>query len=106
MRTNPIDTGHEGRPEARIQEEAFRLTWEAVRQGQRALSGLVAAPTSLALATAATVMHVAAFVEQALQIFQLSLDAVSRGMRQELQRAPERAILRPDEPGDGKLARS
>lgn len=75
------------------QEEAFRLTAEAVRQAQRALVGLFAIPASISLGAAASMMLAAAFAEQGLELFRVSIDSVMRGAR-DFSRDVERAIPR------------
>ena len=60
------------------EEMALRLTLEAMRNSQRALVGLLAVPTSIALGVAATVSYAAAFVERGFQTFELSLSRVAR----------------------------
>ncbi len=75
------------------QEEAFRLTADAVRQAQRAIVGVFAIPASISMAAAATMLHVAAFAEQGLELFRVSMDSVMRGAR-DLGRDFERAIPR------------
>ncbi|HZS37212.1 MAG TPA: hypothetical protein VFF06_10310 [Polyangia bacterium] len=91
------------------QEEAFRLTADAVRQAQRALVGVFAIPASISLGAAATMLLVAAFAEQGLELFRVSIDSVMRGAR-DLSRDVERAIPRlnvqPQPGGDPSRAHS
>jgi len=82
------------------QEEAFRLTADAVHQAQRALVGVFAIPASISLAAAATMLHIAAFAEQGLELFRVSMDSVMRGAR-DLGRDFERAIPRMNVPPTG-----
>jgi hypothetical protein len=60
------------------EEMALRLTLEAIRNTQRALMGILALPTSIALGVAATVSYTAAFVERGFQTFELSLSRMAR----------------------------
>src|SRR5262245_52810802 len=50
----------------------------AFRQGERALSGLVAIPTTLALGTAAAAMFVAAILESGFDLVETSITDVGR----------------------------
>jgi len=60
------------------EEMALRLTLEAMRNTQRALVGILALPTSVALGIAATVSYTAACVERGFQTFELSLSRMAR----------------------------
>ncbi|HEX8951955.1 MAG TPA: hypothetical protein VF945_08920 [Polyangia bacterium] len=60
------------------EENALRLTLEAMRNGQRAAIGLLALPASLALGAAATVSYVAAFLERGFETFERSLGRIAR----------------------------
>jgi hypothetical protein len=60
------------------EENALRLTLEAMRNGQRAAIGLLALPASLALGVAATVSYAAAFLERGFETFERSLARVAR----------------------------
>jgi hypothetical protein len=78
------------------QEIALRLTHEAIRQGQRAVIGLFAAPASLAYGVAASVSFLTAFLERGFEIFELTVERVSRDV-QTVGREPERLVPRAEE---------
>lgn len=60
------------------EENALRLTLEAMRNGQRAAIGLLALPASLALGVAASISYAAAFLERGFETFERSLARVAR----------------------------
>lgn len=63
------------------EEVALRLTVEAMRQGQRAMVGVLALPASIALGVAAGVSYAAAFLERGFETFELSLARLARDTR-------------------------
>ncbi|MGZ3429378.1 MAG: hypothetical protein ACXVCV_22155 [Polyangia bacterium] len=67
-----------GRDASVHEENALRLTLEAMRNGQRAAVGLLALPASLALGIAATISYAAAFLERGFETFERSLARVAR----------------------------
>jgi hypothetical protein len=60
----------------RLEETALRLSQEAFRQGQQAVNGLLAVPSSLALGVAATVTYTTAFLQRGFQMFERSFEQI------------------------------
>lgn len=63
------------------EEVALRLTLEAMRETQRAIVGVLALPSSVALGVAAGISYAAAFLERGVQMFELSLARMARDAR-------------------------
>jgi hypothetical protein len=59
-----------------IEMVADRLSQEAIAQGRKAIVGILAVPTSIALGLAATVTWATAFLERGFDVFEQSLDRV------------------------------
>jgi hypothetical protein len=61
-----------------IEMVADRLSQEAISQGRKAIVGILAVPTSIALGLAATVTWATAFLERGFDVFEQSIDRVRR----------------------------
>ena len=66
------------RPRARNEETAQRLALVAMRNWERALTGLVALPAAAALTTAATAMFAASLLERAFEMIEGTVADVGR----------------------------
>jgi hypothetical protein len=89
------------------EENALRLTLEAMRNGQRAAVGLLALPASIAFGVAATVSYMAAFLERGFQTFELSLARIARDAQLLTdQRVQERPLFGTTPEGSEQLAQS
>src|SRR5260370_36174463 len=96
MATAAISTRHNGdarevqlsedviRQHALTQETAQRLSVTALRQWEKALTGIIALPTAVALSTAASVLYATSVLEQGFEIFERSLVSVGRSIAQEV----------------------
>jgi hypothetical protein len=91
------------------QEEAFRLTADAVRQAQRAVVGVFAIPAAISLGAAASMLLAASLAEQGLELFRVSMDSVMRGARdfgRDVERAIPRINVQPQPGADPNRAHS
>jgi hypothetical protein len=57
---------------------ARNLSREAMGQWQKAVNGVLALPTAIALSTAANTLFIAAFIERGFEAFQASAEAMGR----------------------------
>jgi hypothetical protein len=57
---------------------ARNLSREAMGQWQKAINGVLALPTAIALSAAANTLYVAAFIERGFEAFQASAEAMGR----------------------------
>ena len=57
---------------------ARNLSREAMAQWQKAVNGVLALPTAIALSAAANTLFVAAFLERGFEVFQSSAEAMGR----------------------------
>ena len=81
-----ISTTHENgflssdvtRPRIRNEETAQRLALVAMRNWERALTGIVAIPAAAALTTAATALFAASLLERAFEMFEGSVADIGR----------------------------
>lgn len=98
------------RPRARNEETAQRLALVAVRNWERALTGVIAIPAAAALTTAATAMFAASLLERAFEMFEGTIADVGRRVGDDFdahgepREARDAAWRRPD--GDKAEARS
>ena len=70
---------------ARKNEQIARqLSREAMMQWQKAISGVLALPTAVALGAAANTLFIAAFIERGFEAFQASTEAISRELDNQL----------------------
>jgi hypothetical protein len=77
--TNHNHTGSEiHRERVRTQETAQRMTVLAVRQWERALGGLLAVPSAIAVSCAAGAMLVTSVVERTFEVIELTTMDVGR----------------------------
>jgi hypothetical protein len=63
-------------------QNANKLSTLALRQWERALTGVLALPTAAALSTAATVLYAAALVERAFETLESAVSEVGRNIGQ------------------------
>lgn len=81
---------------------ANQLSHECLQQWQRAIEGMLAAPTAAALGLASTTLYVAAFLERGFEILQQSGEALRSSAEQGRRRMEQQG----DEEGDGTERRS
>lgn len=96
MGTVAISTRHNGdarevqlsedvlRQHALTQETAQRLSVTALRQWEKALTGIIALPSAVALSTAASVLYATSVLEQGFEIFERSIVGVGQRIAQEV----------------------
>ena len=60
---------------------ARNLSREATAQWQKAVNGVLALPTAIALSAAANTLFVAAFIERGFEVFQSSAEAMGRELQ-------------------------
>jgi hypothetical protein len=71
------------RPRERTQEAAQRLALIALRNWEKALTGIVALPAAAALSTAATVLFATSILERTFEGFETVLSDVGRRVGEE-----------------------
>ena len=64
---------------------ARNLSREAMGQWQKAINGVLALPTAIALSAAANTLFVAAFIERGFEAFQASAEAMGRDLQNRAQ---------------------
>jgi hypothetical protein len=82
----------------RTAQLAHQLSSVALRQWERALTGVVALPAAAALGMAATAMYGAALIERAFEVFESAIGEIGRSIGQDdvhhRERVGERAEAR------------
>jgi hypothetical protein len=73
-----------GRHARKNEQVARQLSREATVQWQKAVSGVLAMPTAIALGIAANTLFVAAFLERGFEAFQATSEAMGRELDHQL----------------------
>ena len=81
------------------QETAQQLSIVALRQWEKALTGLFALPAAIATGSAASVLHVASWLERAFEIVEVSVVDIGRRLDVDATTG-ESTALRPRDRGD------
>lgn len=75
---------------------AHHLSSLALRQGERALTGVVALPGAAALGIAASAMYGVAIVERAFEVFESAVGEIGRSISQDEMNHRDRSGERPE----------
>ena len=78
-----ITKHHRGIERAHTAKLAHHLSSVAVREWEKALTGIVALPAAAALGVAATATYGAAIVERGFEIFEMAISEVGRSLAQQ-----------------------
>jgi hypothetical protein len=71
-------TGEVQKLRIRTQDTAQRLSLVAIRNWEKAITGVVAIPAALALSTAAGVLFATSLIEHGFEMFELALSDIGR----------------------------
>jgi hypothetical protein len=83
---------------------AQELSRQSMYQWQKAIQGLVALPTAIAVGFAATALYAVGFLARGLEVFQIQAEEARRFMTEERQRMEEQPREGERRPGEGPRA--